>query len=86
MNQIHEVLKSYMALYLDTPQTTHFETLQLATLQHLVNLIHDVTAMGFGNPHNEFGVLLPMHGCVMTLSNIECSCCFCDLDVGACIL
>ena len=41
-------------------------------IQHLVNLIIDITAMGFGKSHNNFGVLLSMHGWVMTVRGLGC--------------
>ena len=41
-----------------------------STPQHLVNQIHAITAMCFGNSHTKFGVLLSKHRWIKTVSNL----------------
>ena len=41
------------------------------TTQYLVNLFIDITAMGLGKSHTNFGVLLAKHGLVITVGSLE---------------
>ena len=53
-----------------------------STAQHLVNLIQDITAKGFGT-HTKFGVLLSTNvGYDSFILGVQI---LCDLDVGVCI-
>ena len=54
-----------------------------STTQHLVNLVMDITAKGFGKSHSNFGVLLSV-ACMNDWSFASADI-FSDLDVGACI-
>ena len=43
-----------------------------STLLHIVKSYSYITAVCFGKPHTNFGVLISMHAGVMTVSNLGC--------------
>ena len=71
---MHCGVKSYKAPYLGQVLRCAQNTAPFNFLKSecIVDLFMDITVKGFGKPHTNFGVLLPMHAWAWTVSNLGC--------------